>query len=414
MHEPVFDTVIVRFGGEIGIKAPFTRRQYERRLNINIKAHLKHHALPYSALSRTPGRLYIRTNQAEETAQKLGEVLGISSLSPALTTSSNLDEILSASTQLASRCFKRRESFAVRCHRVGVHPYTSQEICAKVGEHVLSSLQSLKLTVDLTNPKRTLQLEIRDKKAYLFTDIIKGAGGLPLGTQPKLVCLLKGDSWSAVACWMTMKRGCPQVLLHIDESLTKSEKLPAQLAIASVTLTKWSIGFPARLRIARLSRSVRKALEEYPPELALIVQKRLMYRIAQRVAETTRAEGIVTGDSLERTRVHSVNLFRILDDAAKGLPVYRPLLGLDDEEIALIADRVGLRKTRMGRTEQLSMKAAVELEGIQEIERRLSSEVIVDDALKSIQIIELTRLNKVNHDCRDFVLPKTGKASMSP
>jgi len=159
-------------------------------------------------------------------------------------------------------------------------------------------------------------------------------------------------------------------------------------------LMKWSIGFPARLRIARLSRRVRKALEKYPPELSVIVQKRLMYQIAQRVAEATRAEGIVTGDSLGKNRVHSVLIFRILDDAAKGLPVYRPLLGLDDEEIALIAKRIGLRKTTTGRTEQLSMGAAMELEGTQEIEQWLNSGKIIDDALKSMEIVELARMNK--------------------
>jgi thiamine biosynthesis protein ThiI len=385
----MFDTVIVRFGGEIGIKAPFTRRQYERRLNINIKASLKHHALPYSALSRTPGRLYIRTNQAEETARKLSKVFGISSLSPAFTTSSDPDKILNASTQIASRHLKRRESFAVRCHRVGEHPYTSQEICAQVGEHVLSSLQALKLTVDLTNPKRTLQLEIRDKKAYLFTDVVKGVGGLPLGTQPKLICLLEGDVRSAVACWMTMKRGCPQVLVNIDEDLTESRRGTKQSEKIAETLMEWSIGFPARLRIVHLNRSVRKALEKYPPELALLVRKRLMFRIAQRVVEATRAEGIVAGDSLGKTPVHSVHFLRILDEAAKGLPIYRPLLGLDDDEIASTAERIGFEKTTVRKVEQLDTEAAVKIERIHEIEQRLSSDKIVDDAFKSIQTIEL-------------------------
>ncbi len=395
MHKPMFDTVIVRFGGEIGIKAPFTRRQYERRLNTNIKATLKHHAIPYSALSWTPGRLYIRTNQTEEAAQKLSKVFGISSLSPAITTSSSLDEVLNASKQLARRCFKRRDSFAVRCHRVGKHPYTSQEICAKVGEHVLSSLKTLKLTVNLTNPKRTLQLEIRDKKAYLFTDVIRGTGGLPLGTQPKLVCLLKSDVQSASACWMTMKRGCPQVLLHIEESRTKVRKGAEQPVMTAETLMEWSIGFPARLRIARLSRSVKKALAKYPPELAMLAQKRLMYQIAQRVAEATRAEGIVTGDSFGETPVRDVGFFRILDEVAKGLPVYRPLLGLDNEEITLIANRIGLRKTMMGRAEQPSTEAAVKLGIIKEIEQGLGSEKIVEDAFKSMQIIELAHLDRV-------------------
>lgn len=394
LHASMFDTVIVRFGGEIGIKAPFTRRQYERRLNINIKASLKHHALPYSALSRTPGRLYIRTNHAEETARKLSKVFGISSLSPAFTTSSSLDEILNASTQVASRCFRRRETFAVRCHRVGKHPYTSQEICARVGEHVLSSLQKLKLTVNLTNPKQTLQLEIRDNKTYLFTDIIKGVGGLPLGTQPKLVCLLKGDVRSAVACWMTMKRGCPQVLVHVDENLTGSLRETKQSEGAAEALMDWSIGFPARLRVAHLNRSARKALEKCPPELALLVRKRLMYRIARCIAEATRAEGIATGESFGKTPAHSVHSFKILDEAVKGLPVYRPLLGLYDDEIVSIAKRIGFEKMTMRKTE-LGTEAVVELERTRRIEQRLGCEKIVDDAFKSMQITELPHLNKV-------------------
>jgi len=384
----LFDTVIVRFGGEIGIKAPFTRKQYERRLNINIRASLKHHRVSYSALSRIPGRLYIRTNRAEETAQKLSQVFGISSLSPAFVTSSSLDEILNASTQLANRCFKKRDSFAVRCHRVGKHPYTSQEVCARVGEHILSSLKKLKLTVDLTNPKRSLQLEIRDQKAYLFTDIIKGAAGLPLGTQPKLVCLLDHDARSAAACWMTMKRGCPQVLVNIAESLTSSRKKAGRLEKTAKTLMEWSIGFPPRLRIACFNGSVEKTLAKHPSELAL-VRKRLMLRIAQRIAEATRAEGIVTGDSFGKNAVQSVHSFRILDEAVKGLPVYRPLLGLGDDEITSMAEKIGL-KTVMRKAEQLDTEPAMEL-GLREIEHKLDTEKIIDDTIKSIKTIELAR-----------------------
>ena len=398
MHSPMFDTVIVRFGGEIGIKAPFTRKQYERRLNTNIKASLKHHAVPYSALSRIPGRLYIRTNCAEETAQKLSQVFGISSLSPAFATSSDLVEILDATARLANRCFKQRESFAVRCHRVGKHPYSSQEICARVGEHILSSLQKLKLTVDLTHPKRTLQLEIRDRKAYLFTDVVKGAGGLPLGTQPKLICLLEDDARSAVACWMTMKRGCPQVLVNISADLIASRKEARRSEKIAETLMEWSIGFPARLRIARLNRSVEKTLEKHPPELALIVRKRLAFRIAQRIAEATRAEGIVTGDSLGKNPAHSVHCFKILDEAVKGLPVYRPLLGLDDDEIASKAKNIGFVKTLMRKADQPRVEAAMELGRVREIEHKLDSEKIIDDTIRSIKTIELARDIAHNND----------------
>jgi thiamine biosynthesis protein ThiI len=385
----MFDTVIVRFGGEIGIKAPFTRKQYERRLNINIRASLKHHHVPYSTLSRIPGRLYIRTNQAEETAQKLAKVFGISSLSPAFTTTSDLDEILDASARLASKCFKQQESFAVRCHRVGKHPYTSQEICAKVGEHILSSLQKLDLTVNLTNPKRTLQLEIRDKQAYLFTDVIKGASGLPIGTQPKLVCLLKDDVQSAVACWMTMKRGCPQVLLNITENLSTSANENKRCEKIAKILMEWSIGFPTRLRTAHLNCSDEKALEKQGPELALMVRKRLILRIAQRVAEATRAEGTVTGDTFGKHPAHSIHCFRILDDAVNDLPIYRPLLGLDDKEITSDAQRIGYVNATAKKAQQPHAEAVINLDKIRKIEHELHSEKIIDDAIRSMQITEL-------------------------
>ena len=394
MPAPTFDTVIVRFGGEIGIKAPFTRKQYERRLNINIRASLKYHAIPYSAFSRTPGRLYIKTSRAEETADKLSQVFGVSSLSPALETSSSLDGILSLSTQLANSSFKHGESFAVRCHRVGRHPYTSQEVCREVGDRLLTSLPELKLSVDLTHPERALELEIRDEKAYLFTNVIRGVGGLPLGTQPKLVCLLKGDTRSAVACWTTMKRGCPPILVRINDSLTlprKEAESPTQIA---KNLMTWSIGFPARLRIARYSGKLQKLLGKHAPEVVSLVRKRLMLRIAQRIAETINAEGIVIGDSFGKNAAHSTHFFRIQDEAVKGLPVYRPLLGLDDGEIASIAKRIGLEKTSMEKAEQPQTEARVELEKIREIEGKLNFEKLVDDAVKSMQTLELQTLTQ--------------------
>jgi len=391
---PTFDTVIVRFGGEIGIKSPFTRKQYERRLNINIRASLKHHAIPYSAFSRKPGRLYIKTSQSQETADKLSQVFGVSSLSPALETSSSLDEILRLTTQLASSSFEHGDTFAVRCHRVGRHPYTSQEVCKAVGNRVLSVLPQLKLSVDLTHPERALELEIRDEKAYLFTNLIRGVGGLPLGTQPKLVCLLKGDTRSAVACWTTMKRGCPPIFVHINDSMTSLRREAESAKQIAKNLMMWSIGFPARLRIARYNFKPQKLVGEYSPELAPLVRKRLMLRIAQRIAEATNSEGIVTGDSFGKNAARTTHLFRIQDEAVRGLPVYRPLLDLDDEEIASIAKRIGLAKTAMKKAEQPQAETTVGLEEIREVENELNSEKLAKDAFESMQTLELQTLTQ--------------------
>jgi adenylyl- and sulfurtransferase ThiI len=198
---------------------------------------------------------------------------------------------------------------------------------------------------------------------------------------------------------MTMKRGCPQVLVNIAESLTSSRKEVKRHEKTAKTLMKWSIGFPPKLRIAYLNGSVEKTLAKYPSELASTVRKRFMLRIAQRIAEATRAEGIVTGESFEKKAVQSVHSFRILDEAVKDLPVYRPLLGLGYNEIASTAEKIGLAKTMMRKAVQLGTETEMALERIKEIEHRLDSEKIIDDTIKSMKTIELgddprvTRLN---------------------
>lgn len=388
MPAPAFDTVIVRFGGEIGIKAPITRKQYEHRLCRNIKASLKHHVLPHSAFHRKPGRLYITTNQTRQTANKLSQVFGISSLSPAIETSSSLDEILNISEQFAESTFKQGESFAVRCHRVGNHPYTSQEVCRTVGERLLKAFPHRGLSVDLSSPDRAFELEIRDQKTYVFTNVIRGVGGLPLGTQPKLVCLLKGDNDSAIACWMTMKRGCPPILVHVTDGTTSLQEVEDAKRIAK-NLMMWSIGFPPRLRVASCNFKPLQLAEEYSPHIASVVRKRLLFRIAQRIADMTNSEGIVTGDLFGINATRTVSRFRVQDEAVKGLPVYRPLLGLDYEEIASLTKRIGLEETIIKTRRQPHAEVKTELEVIRKIEDKLDSKGLVKDAVESMQTLEL-------------------------
>ena len=387
--EDMFDTVIVRFGGEIGIKAPMTRKQYERRLTSNIKAALKHYAVPYSTFNRKPGRLYIKTHQAEKAAEQVSRVFGVQSLSPAIETSSNLDEILSDSLKVASSKFALGKSFAVRCHRVGKHRYTSQDICTRVGEHLRVSLPKLKLRVDLEHPKHTLHVEIRDEKAYVFTKIIKGPGGLPLGTQPKLLCLLKGDVQSTVACWMTMKRGCPPMFVHIANSITGHRESINEVKWTARALMKWNTGFPRKLRVARYHVDLRKISEEYTSELTSLICKRLILQTAHRIAEAENAEGIVTGETLGEKATQTIHSLRFQDEAVKGFPVYRPLIGLSKTETAEITKTIGLKKTLKEETKQPMPRDLEEHEEIKKLERELKVEKLVEEAVKSLQTLEL-------------------------
>jgi len=343
--EPLFDTVIIRFGGEIGIKGAWTRKLYERRLIENVRAVLKHYAIPYNALVRRFGRLYLKTPSAWDAAKKLSRVFGLSSLSPALETTSKMGEIVDKCVYLAGLRLKKGNSFAAKCRRVGKHPYTSQEVCREVGRRILEAYPLLGLRVDLTRPNVTLAVEVREDRAFIYADAIQGVGGLPLGVQPRVVCLLKGGARSAAACWLAMKRGCPPVLVHFDnDSFSGQTRLDTALDAARV-LFEWAVGFPRELHVIANGLNIAEIVQKCPRELTSLVCKRLMLRIAERTAESEGAEGIVTGDVLGEGSTHTINAFKIQDTVSRIFPVHRPLLGFDTIEIENLTQKIGIHKT---------------------------------------------------------------------
>jgi len=392
--EPEFDTVIIRLGGEIGIKADWTRKLYERRLITNIKAVLKYHAIPYEALNRKFGRLYLRTSQAQNASQKLTKVFGISSVSPALETTSKLSDIIDKSVQIADSTFKRRSSFAVRCRRVGMHAYTSQDVCREVGRQVLDAYSKRRLHVDLNHPDITLSIEVREDKAYISTEIMRGVGGLPLGTQPKVVCLLNAEISSSVACWMVMKRGCLILPLHFDETPFNQESTDQALKAAK-TLFEWAIGFPKKVYIVSHGSNLAQIEQNCPNKLKRVLSKRMMCRVAERVAEIEYAEGIVTGESFNEQAEKALHVLSLQDEAAKHFPVYRPLIGLDASEIDELARKIGTFKIssarRMKKREVTSKQSEkiIKLEEVKEAEARLNTDEMVEASLKSLRIIYL-------------------------
>jgi len=391
--EPEFNTVIIRLAGEIGIKAAWTRKLYERRLISNIKAVLKHHAIPYGALNRRFGRLYLRTSHAQDASQKLAKVFGISSVSPALETTSKLDDIIEASLHIARSKLTRGCSFAVRCRRVGEHPYTSQEVCREVGREILDAYPQLGLRVDLKNPDVTLGIEVREDKAFVFADTIKGEGGLPVGTQPKLVCLLKGDVNSTVACWLTMKRGCRAVLLHFDNStFVKRSSLDSVLRHAEA-LSEWMIGFPRKLKVVSHGQNLAEIVEKCPRDLTSLLCKRLMFRIAERIAESEGAEGIVTGENLDNKNGLTPHDLRVEDEAVKNHPVHRPVHGFGKSEIERLARKLGIEETPIQTRKQKAVKRKQKhaiLEDIKQAEGNLKIDKMIETSLRTLRTLNLT------------------------
>jgi len=213
--------VLIRYG-EIGIKSRKVRSRFERQLIENIKLMLLREGVE-GVVSRTENRIFLITDDAKEYASDriLKHTFGIVSFSKVISVSSSgLDDISEVAVKVASKWHHGR--FAVRCRRTGSHNYTSMTAAAHIGERILQANPLLK--VDLTDPDHEIFIEIRHGVSFIYTDMVPGPGGLPVGTAGKIASVIH-DEMDALAVWLMMKRGC-MPLLSGDKRVVEEYILP--------------------------------------------------------------------------------------------------------------------------------------------------------------------------------------------
>jgi len=391
---PTSDSIIVRYGGEIGIKGEWTRRTYERRLRNNIENVLNYNKIKYTNVIKKYGRIYLKTSITKEASLKLSKVFGISSLSPAFETTSKISDVVTKSLFVANSALHRGNTFAVRCRRVGDHPYTSLDICREVGHQILTKLSELDLRVDLENPDVEVGIEIREDRAFIYTETIKGVGGLPLGTQPKAVCLLSGGIDSPVAYWLIMKRGCPIVPIYFDNTSFTDESTTERALNAAKVLFDWAIGFQRRMYVVPHGQTLTELKEKCNERLTCILCKRMMYRVAERIADMEGAEGIVTGDAVGEQASQTLRNLRVLTTAAVKYPIHRPLLGFDKTETEQIARKIGTYEVSTQRAKECTAfprkpTTSADPQKLLEAEKELNIEEIVERSINSLRIVNL-------------------------
>jgi thiamine biosynthesis protein ThiI len=181
-------------------------------------------------------------------------------------------------------------------------------------------------------------VEVREREAYLFRGRIPGMGGLPLGVEGTAVCLISGGFDSAAAAWLLLKRGVRLEYVFCNLAGAAYERSVA--SVAKILADEWSWGERPRLHVVDIGPAVDQLREKVTPRYWQVVLKRLMYRAAEAVAEEVGGEAIVTGEALGQVSSQTLGNLRAIDDAVT-LPVFRPLLGYDKNEIIRLAERVG-------------------------------------------------------------------------
>ena len=329
------DLIIARYG-EIGLKSPKIRSRFERKLVKNIKATFE------CDVNRNQGRIYIFPRDFDEGIEKLNRVFGVVSYSPATSTNTDyadIDETLTRYTidLVDEGILDENTKFAIKCRRVGTHDFTSQEMAAHCGGVVRNVVMA---PVDLTNPDLTIFVEIRENDAYIYHEKIRGPGGLPLGTQGKVIVLLSSGIDSPVAAYMMMKRGCEVVALHCNNDPFSGPKVTENFNLLVDRLNIYARGVPIKKRIIDYGEYLSVAKEKAPEKMTCVLCKSGMYRIAEKLAVKLGADAIVDGSSVGQ--VASQTLSNILATRyGVEVPILSPLIGLDKEEITAIAKEIG-------------------------------------------------------------------------
>ncbi|WP_456472649.1 tRNA uracil 4-sulfurtransferase ThiI [Methanocaldococcus sp.] len=330
--------ILVRYG-EIGLKSANIRKKLEEILRKNIIKSLRRYEIDCDVriLHR---RLLVRVNKNEEKAlELLGKTPGIVSYSPVYICNLDINEIVDLAIQVFRKKLnslnKKDVKFAVKTKRSNKRfPYNSVEINTIVGEKIV---EKFNLKVDLNNPDIVLGIEISDK-AYIFTETYEGVGGLPVGSQGRVLCLLSDGIDSPVASFLMMKRGCRAVLLHLkisEEGLNKVRKIVEILNDYDPELE--FVVYDYKKDLEEISNKLKEIKRE---EYTCIFCKKKMLKIAKKYAEYLDCDAIVNGDSLGQVASQTLKNLKAINDGIDYL-ILRPLIGLDKEEIVNIAKKIG-------------------------------------------------------------------------
>jgi len=328
IRNPAEDTVLVRYG-EITLKDRWTRNNWERILAGNIAFDLQKAGVEYRIV-RGEGRIFVRTTDPRA-SDIISRVFGVVSSSRTESVSPDLEAISEAAVRVAISA--RPASFAIRPRRSGVS-FSSEEIGRVVGDAVRRGTGA---AVDLDEPELEIFVEARRGRAYVFTEVVKGLGGLPLGSQGRVLALISGGIDSPVAAWMMMRRGCPVSLLHFD-SRPYADAIAQSMKSAEI-LAEWTSGRKINFIQVPISRGIEKIAAHFP-RATCILCRRLMYRIAAKVMRSEEALGIVTGYSMGQVASQTAENI-LAEQAAVGLPVFHPLIAMDKSEIMDRARKIG-------------------------------------------------------------------------
>lgn len=327
--------IIVVHHHEIGLKGK-NRGYFEKHLLRNVRLTLKG-LLPQNAVTGGFGRfiIYIDPNQevTNEVIGRLKKVFGLSNICFGFETGQSIEEFNSIAESLLIE--KSFSTICVKTSRANkAYPKTSVEVNKEVGAFLCSRFN---VRANLSQPDETIYIEIVDKLAYVYLSKIPGAGGLPAGVSGRVVSLISAGFDSPVASYKIMKRGAYVVYVHFHSYPFVSHNSIDQVKKILELLTQYQ--YFSKLYLVPFAECQQDIVLKTPAPLRVILYRRMMVRVAERIATNEKANALVTGESLGQVASQTLRNIRVINNAAK-LPILRPLVGSDKEEIIDVARKI--------------------------------------------------------------------------
>ena len=340
---PPGPAVMLRYG-EVFLKSDPVRREFTNTLVRNCREALRSEGLsPAERITR--GRIFFCGEPAGRVAAVLSRIFGVVDVAECTLTPPDPGAVTEAAVARARASAGPAKTFAVRARREGDFGMTSRELAARVGSAVLAACPGI--TVDLDNPDYELHVELRQTGGVVYDRRIPAPGGLPLGTQGRVLALLSPGIDSPVAAWLMMKRGCEIVALHVSHGDGEDPStLPGTLRNLAI-LSGWCRGFPLRLFVADAGPFYEKLAGLHNQRFTCVLCKRFMLRLGTLLARREGIAALCTGDNLGQVASQTLANMVVISNAA-GIPVFRPLITFDKQEIVTLARKIGTFDERPG------------------------------------------------------------------
>ncbi|MBR4123751.1 MAG: tRNA 4-thiouridine(8) synthase ThiI [Clostridia bacterium] len=334
--------IILIKNGELALKG-LNRSNFEDALVKNMKRRLN--SLGSVSIRKAQSTIYVEPQSDDfdfdEALERVSCIFGIAAFSRACVCEKTVEDILTKSVEYLKPSLENIKTFKVEAKRADKNfPLTSPEISRELGATLLKAFPHLR--VDVHNPERTVFVEIRDYAAYVRAEQLQGAGGLPVGTAGTASILISGGIDSPVAAWTMAKRGLRLNAIHFASPpyTSKRAELKVRTLLSKVARYSGSIN----LAIVPFTEIQDMIAENCPEEYFTLIMRRMMMRIAERLAEKSGSLALITGESLGQVASQTLPAL-VTTDAVTNIPVLRPLIGMDKEEIIRISRKIDAFET---------------------------------------------------------------------